>query len=337
MQNRVGAWMSVLLVGFVCGSAFGKIEAVPGKAYRLTRSHGPWMIMVTSLAGTERQEDARDAAEQLVLALRRKGLPAYTYEQEARIEKFTSSDPLGNPHRRVFAAQRPMVAVVAGNYNTEDDKLAQQTLKWVKSFSPTIRYKSPTTGEMKTYRMSLEKAFLTSNPLQGVQPKKLDPVVEYLNSTTAEHSLLTSKGKYTLVIASFYGSTALKPATFAAFDMQVRSHRTLDAAGQNAWELCKMLKDHDRIRDLKLDVYCYHERYRSIVTVGSFQSQDDPRIDQIRSVFEAKYRRNSQTGEDVLVAESLHLPNTKQGEAPLKTWVLDPAPSLMEVPRSPRS
>ena len=150
-------------------------------------------------------------------------------------------------------------------------------------------------------------------------------------------SLLTNKGNYTLVIASFYGSTALKPVKFADFDMQVRSHRTLDNAAQNAWELCRMLKNHERIRKLNLDVYVYHDRHRSLVTVGAFRTKDDPQIAQIRSVFEAKYRRNDQTGEDVLVAESLQLPNPQRGEAPLKTWILDPSPTVMEVPKAPRS
>ena len=338
MPIRLFPWaLAVLLVGFAWREAPAAIEAVPGKAYRLTERHGPWMIMVTSLSGNERQDDARDAADQLVLALRKKGVPAYTFEQEARVEKFTSNDPLGNPHRRVYAAQRPMVAVVAGNYEDESDRLAQRTLTWVKNFEPTIRYKSETTGEQKTYKMSLKKAFLTRNPLLGPEPEKLDPLVKLLNADSGEHSLLTNKGNYTLVIASFYGSTALKPAKFAEFDMQVRSNRTLDNAAQNAWELCRMLKNHERIRNLKLDVYVYHDRHRSIVTVGSFQSKDDPRIAQMRSVFEAKYRRNEQTGEDVLVAESLQLPNTRRGEAPLKTWVLDPAPTVMEVPKATRS
>ena len=88
MPIRLASWaLAVLLVGFVWRAAPAAIEAVPGKAYRLTERHGPWMIMVTSLSGTEHMSDARDAADQLVLALRKKGVPAYLIDDASEIRR----------------------------------------------------------------------------------------------------------------------------------------------------------------------------------------------------------------------------------------------------------
>jgi hypothetical protein len=333
--------LAVLLVALVPGRALARIEAVRGKQYHLTEKHGPWMIMVTSFEATQRQDDARKAADQLVYALRMKGLPAYTFDQEAKIEKINSPDPLGNAQRRVFAAQRPMIAVIAGNYDTVDEKdsqfrdgrVAQQTLKWIKTYLPTVQYQSPNTGETESVRLDLSKAFFTRNPmLAQTTQKKVDPFVKSLNASN-EFSLLKNKGRYTLVIASFYGNSQIRPAHFDDFDTRMRVKKRLDQAAHDSHELAIMLRDHQRIRELQLQPYVYHEQYRSIVTVGSFSSPDDPRIDQLRATFQAKYKRNDATGQDVLVAEWVHIPNKNPNAPPVKSWVLDPEPKVIEVPK----
>ena len=69
-------------------TATARIEAIKGKKYRLTKQHGPWMIMVASLAEPpdyRRHEGISylEAADRLVYELRRKGLPAYVYSSDS--------------------------------------------------------------------------------------------------------------------------------------------------------------------------------------------------------------------------------------------------------------
>ena len=88
--------LNLLAVGFftatllqVVGTAHA-IENVRGKQYQLTPKHGPWMIMVTSFRNVPEDQKsegmtAEQAAEELVFELRSKGIPAYTFSQDAEI------------------------------------------------------------------------------------------------------------------------------------------------------------------------------------------------------------------------------------------------------------
>ena len=46
----------------------------------------------------------------------------------------------------------------------------------------------------------------------------------------------------------------------------------------------------------------FHDRYRSIVTVGAFDSPNDPGIARIQETFRAKVRKNANTGQEFLAA-----------------------------------
>ncbi|VAX37096.1 hypothetical protein MNBD_PLANCTO02-987, partial [hydrothermal vent metagenome] len=73
-------------------SAFPKISAQKGKKYKLTPKHGPWMIMVASFSLPEKQfRDTKgltpkEAAHELVHELRKKGIPAYTYSSDWKVD-----------------------------------------------------------------------------------------------------------------------------------------------------------------------------------------------------------------------------------------------------------
>jgi hypothetical protein len=104
---------------------------------------------------------------------------------------------------------------------------------------------------------------------------------------------------------------------------------SLDGAGLSAWELCKALRQHQR----KYEAYVWHDKFSSIVTVGSFNSPDDPRISELRKLFGAKMKPHPQTGQEVLVAESFTIPyNPPPGTRPEKGWMFDPEPKVIEVP-----
>jgi hypothetical protein len=309
------------------------IEAIHGKTYTLNGKHGPWMIMVTSLWGStsEQEQQAARAADELVYQLRKKGVPAYVYKQDDQIEELESVDRAGRPRKTKVATQDGMIAVLAGNYHNADDKVAKETLKFVKKFNPKINVEWQ--GKQMDVPLVLTNAFMTRNPLlspEELAKKHRDPLIVKLNSNI-DHSLFENKGKYTLIVASFYGKSRVKPTQFKAFDNMLKmdakkENISLDEAGRESWILMTLLRQQG------YDAYVYHERYRSIVTVGAFKSPRDPQIADLTFKFKAKEKLNPETKQTALVAEAINIPGKKKGDPPVML-MMDPYPQLMDVPR----
>src|SRR5690606_27088297 len=118
-------------------------------------------------------------------------------------------DRLGQPVRRKNLRQVRSLCVIAGNYPSFEDDIAQNTLKWLKAYEPNclktgVTFR-PTPGRQKP----LSGAFLTVNPLlspEEVASKNPDKLLRRLNSGV-RHSLADNQGKYTLMIAHFGGKT----------------------------------------------------------------------------------------------------------------------------------
>lgn len=348
-------------------SAWSRIEAVRGKQYRLTKRHGPWMIMVASfeeIAGVAHAEgmSPRQAANQLVFELRKKGVPAYTFEQRGEIAKIKTVDRLGRRKLRFRKARQANIAVLAGNYSSRDNRIAQRTLKHIKKFQPDfLRDARDNTAAKKKLRDGgtllklrnggiyretpgrpgpLSGAFLTINPTlspRDIRDQQHDPLLLKLNAHQ-ELSLLNNRGRYTVIVASFYGTpkTQMGGRKPRGVERNRKLDAALDEAMANAWELSKALRKARSLgynRDY--EAYVFHDRYRSVVTIGSFNRPDDPRIAQLQRKFGAKVRKaNGTTGPNVLTAEVFTIPRRpRPNSGPLKSWFFDPRPALMDVPR----
>jgi hypothetical protein len=336
----------------VCNSA-DAIEAVRGKNYSLTKQHGPWMIMVASFRDVpkdRRQEglSAEEAALELVYELRAKGIPAYTYSQDAKVEKIDTVDRLGRDDERVFAAQRDMICVLAGNYKVIDDqdaspllraeaKKAVETLEWVKKFQPkfmTSEKSGAIVRQTPGRKGPLSGAFLTINPLlkpEEIASRKPDALMLKLNNSS-NYPLVQCTGKFTVQVATFSGKkvTPIGNSAYrnneAKFDQNLadKSSYSLNRAGEDAEQLATTL------RQKGFEAYVYHDHYQSIVTVGNFNTPNDQRAASIIQNFGAKTHFDSTQGREVLVAEVVKLPGTS-GEG--VAWVLDPQPQVVAVPR----
>lgn len=350
---------AILLAGWVCLTAAalpaGQIEAVKGKQYRLTKEHGPWMIMVASfrdVAEPDRKTkglSAQEAAEELVYELRVKGIPAYAFSQDAQMGEVKTKDRLGREDIGTFAAQRGMICVIAGNYPAQDDKIAERTLKYVKKFTPEY-IKDESSGAI--YRQTKTKglfgaAFMTINPLLDpaeVAQQKPDYDVIKLNYGI-QNALVDNKAKYSVQVATFAGRsvTPTGNSSFAGgrerdFDARLQSSRD-EATGMPRVNLGQMSEDAAQLAQaLRLkgfDAWVYHDRFESIVTVGSFDNPQDPRIAEIAQNFGAKTKKDPTTGQDVVVGEML-MPDARQvaqrGKASAMMWVFDPQPKVIEVP-----
>jgi hypothetical protein len=308
-----------------------KIEAIKGKRYSLSKQHGPWMIMVTTMGGQTREqhEKAQKAADDLVFELRELGIPAYVYALESKVERVSTLNRMGQEDTRIYAAQRSDIGVLAGNYGDTEDGVAQKTLAYLKTYRPKTLQKAG-------FKLAdkgpgpFNKAFLTTNPMLSQEEvariaQSKDPLLARLNSGV-EFSLTSNPGKFSLIVASFYGSSQIKPTRFAEFDKKLATNVSLDNAGHEAWQLARAMRQQG------IEAYVFHDRYRSIVTVGAYATKKDAALLKQRDSFKAKYKKNPETGKDVLVAESIQI-GGGNGKLPLKNWVMDPDPQPVEVPR----
>ena len=407
--------LSVFALGLlVFASPANAIEAKKGKEYKLTERHGPWMIMVASFKTPppERRAEGKspkEAADELVYELRKKGIPAYTYTQNEVRDEVETTDRMGRFRKREYNAKQETYCVLAGNYESHDEstkqgRLAKDTLAWIENrfepefltvldpnlerllTAPDANYERAvaakrsnvrklksggilrqTPGKRRQGQGPLAGAFLTLNPLlpEDYQIKKHDPLLRKLNSGQ-EFSLLDNDGKYTLVVASFYGKSSkaqvgmMGLANFREAQKSFQAGDSLDEAAENAWELATLIRrgyfvvsevpnppldptrdkdDPKRIVPLKpgqtaFEAYVWHDRFKSVVTVGSFDRLDDARIAQYQLAFGAKFKEHAQTRKPFLAAEQLTIPAVLKGnQLPERAWIFDPKPELVEVPR----
>jgi hypothetical protein len=352
MESAVRTLKSVVYFAVVASSLLAvrpaeAIENERGKTYKLTDKHGPWMIMVASfrnIRDEDRKTDglsAEEAAAEVVFELREKGIPAYAYSQDGRVEKIETYDRLGRDDTRIFAAQRDMICVLAGNYESIDDAVAQKTLNYVKRFHPKFLRNSKSGAVTRNggAKGPLAGAFMTINPLRkpgDVARQRVDDETKFLNSGI-DHALVSVKKKYTVKIATFSGksTTPIGNSTYRGKEglfekeLQNGSKYNIVRAGEDAAQLARAL------RQKGYAAYVYHDKFQSIVTMGGFDSKDDPTIPKIFEAFGAKMKKadpNSKSQAEALTAEVLTLPGDSQ-DKPAQTWIFDPVPEIIEVPR----
>ena len=273
---------------------FKRVDVDPKKSYELTKENGPWMVFATSFAGEGAEQQARD----LVLELRQKyKLPAYVHKQNY---DFTNKvKGLGvnrngeaKQMRYLHAVRYDEIAVLVGNYTGLEDSELQKTLQKIKYAKPaclelnpekrttqryaTLRYfqKIITPDEEQKSKGPMSRAFATRNPMlpeEDDSVRGLDPLEIEMNRD-AEFSLLKNRGKYTVKVATFTGVNTWKKDEIEKIERgQVRSR--LEDAAIKANKLAKAL----RVRGV--EAYEFHDRYESIVCVGSFESVGTPRED----------------------------------------------------------
>ncbi|MDB5347909.1 MAG: hypothetical protein JWP89_6286 [Schlesneria sp.] len=348
------------------------IENVRGKPYHVTQKHGPWMIMVTSFRNV-RDEDMRkdgltaeQAAAELVFELREKGIPAYAFSQDAVKGQIDTRDRLGRDDRRIYAAQRDMICVLAGNYEAIDDAVGKKTLSFIKKFHPRF-LKDTKSGAIvradSAERGPLVGAFMTINPLidpKDIVQKTADKEIKILNSG-GRNPLIKNQHKYTVQVATFAGKSAtpLGNSTYRGregwFESKLGGETgfNLDRAGEEAERLAAYLRSKGSNGSTGLnEAYVHHDKFQSIVTVGGFDSPDDPRIRVVGEYYSPKWepdlRAVSQarraTGAELTQEEkdqmpkvrtnhTEYLPGPTKESPPVQVWTFDSAPKVIPVPR----
>ena len=307
-----------------------RVEADPSKTYQLSEKNGPWMIMATSFEGL----GAEQQAGELVLELRKQyNLPAYTHR---KVFDFSKPDFARNRHGNPIKVRYQVggnkdkrvkhVAVLVGNYDSIDDRQAQETLEKIKHLWPNAlevkgsgdtsrpfdewqSFQKKVTRERyergkargKNRRGPMGMAFLTTNPLlpkSHFVPKGVDKLVADMNKEV-KHSLLDCPGKFTLKVATFRGSTIVDPRLIKKLEGSNNPKSRLVKAAEDAHKLTEAL------RAKGYEAFEFHDRYESSVNVGSFDSQRDPRISLLKRVFAAKRKPGGSHTPDTVVPQVL--------------------------------
>ncbi|MEY2727151.1 MAG: hypothetical protein RLZZ458_3018 [Planctomycetota bacterium] len=327
--------------------AAADVEAVRGKKYPLTKKHGPWMIMVASIRDVEEDRRVKDglsaeaAADELVYQLRVLGIPAYTYQLEEKLGEISSPGDSGS---RKFVAQHGYISVLAGNFSANNSPEAKKVLQYIKTkFQPEF-LNDPKNGGILPRTPGrpgpLSRAFLTANPLFDgeVRDAEEENFLVELNSGQ-KYSLLGNKAKYTIVVATFHGGSVMQvsgsDSSRALGFFERNFGKSLDDCALRAMKLADAMrnaKKHGYDRDY--EAWVLHEKYRSLVTIGSFESRDDPRVRPLIAQFAGKPTRDPRSGAEALAGEIFSVPKVvKRGQLPEDSWVFDGAPQVLEVPR----
>lgn len=312
---QFGAIASADPPGFL--KLFGKktVEADANKDYLLTEVEGPWLIFATTFTGEQAEQKARN----LVLELRSQyNVPAFIYN-----EKFDFSRPVGEPdpagrvRRYMNGAQFQAYAVLVGEFDSVDHPEVEKTLKTIKTIKPKVfaqvrpedevgamasirRIQNQILGAAKeTEAGPMYHAFVTRNPLLPdtfTQAPEVDSFVNSLNKNV-EHSLLDCKGRYTVVVRTFEGLATTMIGGKTKKDL-VPSKDRMDENMELANRMVAAL------RKKGVEAYEFHDRTKSIVTIGSFDElgrntpngfQYDSRIQQIMTEYAANERIGTDT------------------------------------------
>ncbi|MDP6466175.1 MAG: hypothetical protein QF918_00440 [Pirellulaceae bacterium] len=268
---------------------FKRVDTDPTKSYRLTEDQGPWHILAASFAGPGAEKQAHD----LVLELRREShLPAYihkqTYDYTESMDGLTLNKYGGRAKMKYAnnAARYDSFAVLIGNYDSTSDPKLGKTLSKVKYLRPRTLDISQNqhsrqrfagwralqrrmNGDpMKRDKGPMGSAFATRNPLLSEEyflPSGIDDFVIGMNKNV-EFSILKNPGAFTVRVATFKGKETTNAREIEAIERTGRISNKLELAADRAHRLTMALREQG------IEAYEFHDRYESIVTVGSFDS-----------------------------------------------------------------
>ena len=276
------------------------VDADSKKLYWLTKDEGPWLIVCASFAGEMGKIQARD----LVYELRKEfNLEAYMFEKEidntgkikgmgyktATAEKYVPE----RVEMRPLHAQRFLeTAVVVGNFSSEDDKKAQETLDKIKHIYPRTLFVSPQveTSQRMAVLRELQKrisrneklkkmgpmraAFVTPNPFlpdEYFQAHGLDKFVYDMNKNV-KYSLLKCPGRYSVRVATFRGMSTFDRSKMEReeklFEFKLRNKESTNSQLEQAFIDANRLTTE--LRKKGIEAYEFHDRFESYVCVGSF-------------------------------------------------------------------
>ncbi|WP_149498616.1 hypothetical protein [Roseiconus lacunae] len=298
---------------------FGKAKPIEkADSYVLTEEDGPWLLLATTFVG----ENAKQRAEKAAIEIRSKlRLPAFIYQEDFNFTGTVDRDAqTGRRMRYANPHQYEAYAVLVGEYDSVNHESIDRDLEKLKTVQLDV-FKDPNemadeyntespASVIKAFgqklfmnakgkaRNPMATAFLTRNPMlpeDFFQQPEVDSFVQELNEGM-DYSLLESKGKFTVVVRTFGAC-----GTIAGAKNSEKFKPSAERMDQFARQAGKMVK---ALRKQGHEAYQYHDRDRSIVTIGSFDSlgreigghfEYSPEIKRVMTEFSALNAPNSRS------------------------------------------
>jgi hypothetical protein len=244
------------------------------------------MILVKSFVGPEAVQVANNLADEL---RKNEKIPAYVLVRRAEANPV---QPASLERGRVRQADQAVV--LAGDFKNEE--AAKGLCLRIRKIRPASITREMT-SEVQWRQGVLATAFLVPNPLapkSATSQEKADPLILKLN--VGKNNLFTCPGNLTLMAMNFTGGVAFTAETAK----RLEQNSLLEAAGEHAEQVTQQL------RRMGIEAYVFHTRTASLVAVGSFVNEADPRIEGVRK----------------------QIAGMRVG-----SFVVSPQPSLMPVPK----
>jgi hypothetical protein len=296
----------------------------PIEPYLLTRDSGPFMVM----AHTFRGPDAARYALALVLELRKEqNLPAWIFYQKVQPMRslVRNVPPTAESYQRAADLSMPEkvriydeAAVLVGNCKTL--KESQELLNRVKKIHPKCVDGMPSIWPWRAGE-GLSRAMRCTNPYvpaQYLYPSKTDPLITQMNA--GPHSVFHCPGRYTLQVAEFTGRSSLEATESNKFRAKessslerVLQQSPLAHAADDAEKLADSLLKVDEIQRTGYRPYVYHDRHSSKVTIGAFNSPNDPAAMSLRQkLLEIAVDLNNRKATEVMIVPAPVLMDLKE-------------------------
>ncbi len=262
------------------------VEADANKSYALTQEDGPWMILAANFAG----EGAKGRAERLALEIRRDlKLPAFIHHEHFDFTgKVSKRAELAEKLRYANQYEYEAYAVLVGEYDTVEHPAIDEDLATIKSAKSSVfvdpadvaaetASTNPVTALKAMHKRMMDRkadkskgpmagAFVTRNPMlpeDYFDAPQVDSFVRQLNEGKS-FSLLECEGKFTVVVKTFEGMGKLVSAS-----ADPNFEPSIERMDKYAADADKMVRE---LRAKGVEAYQFHDRQRSLVTVGSFDT-----------------------------------------------------------------
>ncbi|MFZ9791936.1 MAG: hypothetical protein ACO3GX_12385 [Gemmataceae bacterium] len=293
----------VLMFAGIVFSPFISANQASKNPYPLTPDAGTWVVCCASYTGADAPELSRQVAEVL---RSRDRLPAFIFnhgeeekkKQVAEFERWQKLNPTAKNSPKLTRINE-QCAVLIGGFKDIDE--ARKGLEKIKKLAPPelkLENGKETTDVINLYvplpdkkgvEIRREKvnpfstSFVVKNPtvaLPTSDNKKNDKFLKSLNADE-QYSLFKNPKKYTLVVKEYNGSAVIQTSKSGPSGFMEKlfsgnkQGEMLNAAALQAHETARVL------RKLDFDAFVLHTKNSSIVTVGAFDSKEDPNLQRV--------------------------------------------------------
>jgi hypothetical protein len=318
LVRLTGITTMIAAAGLAFGQGLGVAPAFPegASALTVTDQAGPWMILAASYTG----QPARGQAEELATEIRaRYNLPAYVFNRtgaERRREQERVAKLKEERRQQIVAAGLPadtpvhiktiriedQYAVLVGGY--KDDVMARKDLDRIRTLKPSDKYLKSAyvpdeKGKMHEEAINpFQSAFVCRNPAipieKPAQDTGPDPRLKQYNADES-YSLLKCGKPWTLVVKVYKGASMIQAqgssgSVMERMGLARKSGELLNANGNEAHKVAEVLRTKPKqVRTqqvgVSFDAFVMHTEYNSYVTIGAFDSPDEPQVTQTMQAF----------------------------------------------------